>query len=205
MNTIQLPSSQRLTIAALTCLVLGGAVFGLGYRQGHRAVLLTANHQALIRADQTIPHPAIPANATPEMKEFLQNQATLADKMEQLREQAPNGTLSPQVFAQFRQENATLLARQSQLSQVIAQQQNKNTPTAPPLQIPPKASPQLTAYLTLRDQLMRDEIAFMDQHKNDALAARQAAMQEWHKQNAPRFQQLQQLAQALPQTATVTR
>jgi len=185
MKTLQLPSSQRITIAALACLILGGGLLGLGYWQGHRALTSGWFHSGNGNnpAAKASP-PAIPANASPEMKEFLQNQGTLADKMELVRSESPSGTLSPQVFAQFRQQNAALLARQSQLSQVIAQQQNKNnTLTAPPLQIPPKASSQLTAYLTLRDQLMRDEIAYMNQHKNDALAARQAAMQQWHKQN----------------------
>lgn len=114
MSTIQLPTPQRITIAALTCLILGGAVFGLGYWQGHRATTSGWSHSGNGTNLAAKPSPpAIPANATPEMKEFLQNQATLADKMELLREQSPNGTLSPQAFAQFRQQNAAWLARQS--------------------------------------------------------------------------------------------
>jgi hypothetical protein len=194
----------RTLILVPACLVVAGALFGLGYWQGHRALTSGyGNNPHRFGTAATASHPAIPANASPEMKEFLQNQATLADKMELLRSQGPNGTLNPQMFAQFRQQNADLLARQSQLAKIIAQQQTKNTLSAPPpLQIPPKASPQLAAYLKLRDQIMRDQIAFMNQHKTDDLATRQAAMQKWRQENATRLQQLQQLTQALTQAAT---
>jgi hypothetical protein len=199
----------RTWILAPACLVVAGALFGLGYWQGHRALTSQrinpgyGNNPARFSAAAAVSHPAIPANASPEMKEFLQNQATLADKMELLRSQGPNGTLNPQMFVQFRQQNADLLARQSQLAQIIAQQQAKNTLSAPPpLQIPPNASPKLQTYLKLRDQIMRDQIAFMNQHKTDDLASRQAAMQKWRQENATRLQQLQQLTQALSPTAT---
>jgi hypothetical protein len=149
--------------------------------------------------------PSVPANASPEMKEFLQNRATLMQKMAELRQQNPgtNGAPDPKFFAQFQQENAALLQRQKELSQIIGQQQAQNPlPEPPPLQIPPNASPQLKTYLTDRDQLMRDQIAFMNQHRTDEPTARQAAMQQWRQQNAPRFQQLQQEAQAVAKTTT---
>jgi len=121
----------------------------------------------------------VPANASPEMKEFMQNRATLMQKMAELRQRNPstNGAPDPKIFAQFQQENADLLKRQKELSQIIGQQQAKNPiPAPPPLQIPPNASPQLQAYLTARDQLMRDQIAFMNQHRTDDPATRQAAI-----------------------------
>ena len=56
-----------------------------------------------------------------------------------------------------------------------------------------------SGYLTDRDQ-----IAFMNQHRTDEPAAWQAAMQQWRRQNAARFQQLQQEAQAMAQPPSLT-
>ena len=139
------------------------------------------------------PAPAvtIPANATPEMTEFLQNRTILAAKMAQIN------SGDPQALTQFQQQNAALLQRQTQLTQTIAQQQASNTlPTPPALQIPPNAFPQLQAFLTAQDLLKRDEITFMNQHLNDTPATQLAAIQQWHQQTASRRLQLQQLAQA---------
>jgi len=219
-------SDIKILIGALLCLVLGGALFGSGYWLGQRTLLpqltkledevasssrppgnpwsgANATHPQSSFMPQTGPN--LPANASPEMKEFMANRATLMQKMAQLRQQNPstNGVPDPKIFAQFQQENATLLQRQKELSQVISEQQAKNPiPTPPPLQIPSNATPQAAAYLTARDQLMRDQIAFMNQHRTDDPAARQAAMQQWRQQNAPRFQQLQQDAQALAQNTS---
>ena len=145
----------------------------------------------------------LPANATPEMKEFLENRTTLMQKMDELRQANP--TDAQGVMQQFREQNKALLDRQQQLAQIISQQQAKNPlPEPPPLQIPPNASPQMKTYLTARDQLMRDQIAFMNQHRTDDPAARQAAMQQWRQQNAARFQRLQQQSQTLAQTTPTT-
>jgi hypothetical protein len=216
----------KLWIAALACLVLGGALFGSGYWLGQRSLqsqlkTLTAEVANAHRLPGNIwpganamhppmpftPGANIPANASPELKEFLQNRQTLMQKMAELRQQNPsaNGAPDPKLFAEFQEQNAALLQRQKELSQIIGQQLAKNPiPTPPPLQIPPNASPQLQAYLTARDQLMRDQIAFMNQHRTDDPATRQAAMQQWRQQNATRFQQLQQQAQAMAQTPSPT-
>jgi len=219
MILLKAQSAWRILIVALACLVLGGALFGLGYWQGERAMRKQVNALATRGINpgpgnnfaRFGPRPGmpfvsqanIPANASPEMKEFLQNRQTLMEKMAELRQQNPNGAPNPQLFAEFRQQNADLFKRQSQLAQIIGQQQARNPlPEPPPLQIPPNASPQLKAYLTARDQLMRDQVAFMNQHRTDAPAARQSAMQQWRQENATRFQQLQQLAQAMAQAAS---
>jgi len=230
----------RMFLVALTCLVLGGALFALGYWQGQRSMqqkidaALAAQKVASARENnfarfapgQPMPplssmarsypgqamspmvRPTLPPNATPEMKEFYQNRTTLMEKMAELRKQNPNNTNGPpdqSIIAQFQQENAALLARQRELAQVIGQQQAKNPmPEPPPLQIPPNASPQMKDYLTARDQLMRDQIAFMNQHRTDESSARQAAMEQWRQQNTARFQQLQQQSQALAQNSQPT-
>lgn len=217
----------RLWLVALACLVLGGALFGSGYWLGQRSLQSQLKTLTAQVADLSLSHPPgnpwpganamrppmpqgyLPPNATPEMKEFMQNRQTLMQKMAELRQQNPNqnpnGAPDPKLFAEFQQQNAALLQRQQELSQIIGRQQAKNPiPTPPPLQIPPNASPQLKTYLTDRDQLMRDQIAFMNQHRTDEPAARQAAMQQWRQQNTARFQQLQQESQALAQTTSPT-
>ena len=203
MGPIKNISGFKASIVVLTSLVLGGGLFGLGFWQGTLHLKKTPE-QAIALAKsgprQMVPPANIPPNASPEMKEFLENQTVLAQKMDQLRGPGANGVISPQSFAQFHEQNADLLKRQNQLAQIIGQQQQAKS-TLPPLQIPPKATPQLQAYLKARDQLMRDQIAFMNKHSTDNLAAKEAAMQQWRQQNASRFQQLQQLTQGLGKTA----
>lgn len=138
-------------------------------------------------------------NATPELTEFLQNRATLATKMAAL------DLSDPQAIAQFQQDNAALITRQSQLAQTIGQQQSSTpAPIPPPLQIPPNASPQMQAYLTTRDQLLRSQVAVMNQHLTDAPATQQAVMQQWQQQNATLIQQYQQQAQTISQQQPAT-
>jgi len=204
-------------IGVLTCLLLGVLLFGSGYWLGQRSVRSQMKNLVGQRlypsgspwaqnngGNPLLPPGAagsrIPPNATPELKEFLENRATLTQKMGALRQANPTG--GQNVMQQFREQNKDLLARQQQLAQILSQQQARNPlPEPPPLQIPPNATPQMRDYLTARDQLMRDQVAFMNQHRTDEPAARQAAMQQWRQQNATRFQQLQQQAQGLAQTA----
>jgi len=214
-------SNLRVLSVVLACLVVGGALFGSGYWLGQRTLQPQLKTMAAQPVNPSRPpgnpwaganaaHPMpfmpganIPANATPEMKEFMQNRQMLLEKMTQLRQQNPstNGAPDPKLFAQFQQENADLLKRQKELSQIVSEQQARNPiPTPPPLQLPPNASAQQKTYLIARDQLARDQIAFINQHRTDDPAARQVAMQQWRQQNVTRFQQLQQMAQAMAQT-----
>ena len=188
------------------CLILGWLV----YPQG------SPSKTALISSDQpkskdskhaltpVAPelNPAIPPHASPEMKEFLKNGATLANNMADLRAQLANAPVDKQtVMETFQKQNRALLDRQTQLAKVIAQQhQAQPLPEPPPLRLPPNASPQLQAYLTARDQLMREQMAMMNQYRTADPQARQTAMQQWRQQNANRFAQLQQLAQSLSPT-----
>lgn len=72
----------------------------------------------------------------------------------------------------------------------------------PPPQPPSSVSPQLKDYLLAHDQLIRDEVAFMNQHQSDDPEVRQKALKQWQQQNAPRFQQLQLQSHALRQNAS---
>ena len=167
----------------------------------------------------TVQPPTAPLNASAEMQEFLQNRATLVNSFAQLHNQAlatgtaastsgsasQTSTVPPSVddavTQQWQQQNAALLARQKQLAPVIANQEAQKTVLAPPpLVLPPNASSQLQAYLTARDQLMRDEIQLSNQYRLSDPSVRNAALQQWQQVNASRFAQLKQLAQALSQT-----
>jgi len=211
LKTIQQKIGSR-GLWVIGCLVVGGLLFGSGYWSGRRALpqgtpasagiasskpwysSMTPNFE---RSGSTSTNPA---TVTPEMKEFSDNRATLNAKMAELRS---HGDVTPQAVAEFQKQNADLLTRQRELGKIISQQNAKNPiPTPPPLQIPPNASPQMKTFLTERDQLMRDQIAFMNLHRNDDPAARQAAVQQWRQQNASRFEQVQKDAQDIPQAST---
>jgi hypothetical protein len=207
--------SFRMVIGILACLVGGGVLLGLAYLQRERALPPEMNPQATkeTASEQAPPprppmfQPALPPNATPEMKEFLRNRAIIVEKIEQMHRQNLTGAPNLKAFAQFQQDNAALLQRQRDLTQIISEQQAGNPlPAPPPLQIPSNTSttPQVKAYFTARDQFVRDEAAFMDQHRSDTPEARQAAAEQWRQQNAARLQQLQQQAQALTSPAPAT-
>jgi hypothetical protein len=189
-------------------LLLALGIFALGYwtgaRPGHPPKQEEATSQSVANAEpdsSSVPAPVIPANATPELKEFLQARAVLAQKMEDLRKQNPNVSPTAQQLAQFQLDNAALVKRQNELAQIMATQQSSAPmPIPPPLRMPPNASPQLKAFLTARDQLMRDDIAFTNQHLKDDPAAKEAALRQWQTQMAAQHQKLNQLAQALSET-----
>jgi len=80
-------SNLRVLSVVLACLVVGGALFGSGYWLGQRSLqsqLKTLANQAVnptrppmnpwagVNAAHPMPGANIPANATPEMKEFMQ-------------------------------------------------------------------------------------------------------------------------------------
>jgi len=196
-------------IGALGCFVLAGISFLMGYWRGEEVsrndkttavVKVTSAFQA--HPISPVPSANIPADATPEMREFLQNRVTLANNMAQLHNQnlkaGNNGALGSSEMAHFQQQNADLLKRQSELAQIIAQQQAQKPLTEPPpLKIPPNATPQLQAFLTTRDKLMRGQITMMNQNRTADPKTRQEAMQQWQKDNAGLIEQMKQEAQAL--------
>jgi hypothetical protein len=211
-------SGWKISLVVLTCLVVGMGLFSWGYWQGQqtlrpasRALALNGNSNAnLAQANSgsgqitgPLPQAHAPLNASPEMKEFLENREKLgkafSDFHSQLASEKPPGFFRD-AMQQFRKQNKALIDRQALLAQLISQQQVGNPVTAlPPLQIPPSASPEMKTYLTARDRLMRDQMAMLSKHRTDDPAVRQVAMQQWRQQNANRFQQLQQQAQALAQ------
>jgi hypothetical protein len=210
MNKSRTQFPLRAAFVTLVCavLIVGFSIWSHYHKSSQSTAGQTgANGEKIARSGVVqgtpfAPHTNIPSEASPEMKEFLQNRIVLEGKMAQLRQGSSHG-LSPEALAKFRQENANLLTRQSQLAQIIAREQiQRPLIMPPPLQIPPNASPQLQAYLRAEDGLTRDRIMFLNQHRNDDLTTRQAAMQKWRQQNESRYQQLEQMAQALAQNTT---
>ena len=210
----------------LICLFLGAGLFSLGYWTGQRsqaAPLKTARAQDKPGLDQggKGTHPVSlapnssgslgnsngtpPANASPEMKEFLQNRATLAGNMAKLRGPGPETATSPSgataldtqnIARQFREQNKELLDRQAELSRTLAQQSSRNPMTLPPpLRMPPNATPEMQAYLTARDKIMRSQMEVMNNNRTADPQVRAVAMRQWQKENEAQIQQLQELRQ----------
>ena len=101
----------------------------------------------------------------------------------------------------YTQQNGPELQAQSQRFQTVAAQvpaQPLSMP--PPLVIPANVSPALKTFLTQKDQLMREQIQLWNQYATASPAVRNAAIQQWQQQNAPRLNQLKQQAQNLVST-----
>ncbi len=169
-----------------------------------RQVMEMAANSAL-QPMATVSQPTIPANASQMLKDFLTTQAALANARAQIHNQLLSAMPSEVSDAQlgqmqqteaqlFQQQEGATLQLQTQRAQALASASAQQPiPLPPPLSIPANASPQLAAFLTARDQLMRDRITVFNQYATATPAIRQAALQEWEQQNAAQVQQLQQL------------
>jgi hypothetical protein len=185
--------------------------------QQQRAEVIAA--VSTLKPMQTNNQPNIPANASQTLKDFLTTQAALANARAQIHNQMVQQTtasgqsvtlaqisqMEQQQTQIFQQQHAADLQLQAQRLQTLANESAQMPVQTPPLlHIPPNASPQLQAFLTTQNQLMQERIQLQNQYANAAPSVREAAMEQWHQQNAPRFQQLQQLAQNLSQASTPT-
>jgi len=174
------------------------------------------SNASALRLRSTNLQPHIPANASPAMKDFLTAQASLANARAQIHNQLvqamPANATSEQVSKMqqqerqiFRQQHGADLQTQQQRDQALAADSPPAArPVPPPLHIPADASPQLAAFLTTRDQVMRSKIQLQNQYASAAPAARQAAMKQWRQQNAHLLLQMQQQAKTLAQESTTT-
>ena len=165
-----------------------------------------------LRLGPTIAQPNLPAGASQTLSDFLTTQAALVNARAQIHNQiVQQATTSGQslTLAQvsqmeqqqeqlFQQQHDSDLQLQVQRAQTLASVSAQNAVPVPgPSVVPPNATPQMVAYLTVRDQLAHDEAQFRNQFVTATPAVRDAAIQQWHQQNLARFQQLQQLAQNL--------
>ncbi len=158
--------------------------------------------------------PNIPVNTSQTMKDFLTTQVALANARAQIHNQllyampaeVSGGQISQMELSEiqlFQQQHANDLQVQQQRAQPIsldAAQQPMLLPPSP--RLPNDASPQLTAFLFAKNQLLRDEMTVFNQYTTATPEARNAALQQWREQNASRFQQLQSMAQQLPTTTS---
>ena len=105
------------------------------------------------------------------------------------------------VEADFQAQNAAAIKAQAKRASLLAAQAaSQPLPTPPTLVIPAGASPQMQAFLILRDQMMRGYVALWNQYLNADPSVRDQAMEQWRQQNAASFQALQQMAQQLAQS-----
>ena len=181
--------------------------------QQQRAQDLAAT--AALQPQPVVDQPNIPPGASPTLKDFLTTQAVLAKARAQIHNQLLDSLPEEVSDAQldqmqqseatlFRQQHAADLQLQQQRAQALAEESARQPmPVPPPLVIPPGTSQQLTAFLTAKDQLMRDQISFSNQYTSATPQVRSAALQQWREQNAGRFQQVQALAQGLSQTGSI--
>ena len=169
-----------------------------------------------LQVTQTNLQANIPANASPTLTAFLTTQTALANARAQIHNQLvqamPSNASAAQVnqmqqqeMQTFQQQHAGDLQLQAQRAQTLANE-SAQTPLSvlPPLVIPADATPQMAAFLTTRDQLMRARRQFHNQYATADPATRQAAMQRWCQQNAALIQQMQQQAQSLSQANSTT-
>lgn len=156
----------------------------------------------------TIEQVDIPANASGTLKDFLTTQAGLANGCtlihNQLLQAKSSGASQVEVDLMrqrasqtFQQQHAEDLKLQSQRAQALAAEAASHLQAPGPAVIPPNATPQLKAYLIAQDVLARDQVQFRNQYLTADPSAKEAAMREWHKQNASRIKQLRELAQGL--------
>lgn len=155
------------------------------------------------------PGPNIPPNASPTLRDFLTTRSELAGNNAKIHNQLLNALpqeVTEDQIEEMRKNEALLISRQNegtlQLQARRAQQLAEETarqqvPLPPPLVIPPGSTPQTQAFLTLRDQLLREQIQLHNQNTKATSSVGEAALRQWQERNAARFQQLQQLAISL--------
>ena len=134
--------------------------------------------------------------------------ATLFNSWAQLHNQQlqSSGTVNDsQVAVAFQQQDAAALQTQAQRAQVVAAESDQQVQAVPPPVVMPKgATAQMQSFFTLRDKLRRDLIQLHNQNTSSTPAVRQAALQQWLRQNAGRVQQLRQQARKLSATSSTS-
>jgi hypothetical protein len=186
------------------------------WQQQNSTALAKQQQLALNLADEAavqplppVSAPNIPTGASPALATLITAQVTLANSRSQIHNQLLNALpldVSDAQISQmeqneeqvFQQQNAaTIQARQQAAQELGAESAQQPIPLPPPLIIPPNATSQLKALLTLQDQLTRAQIQLHNQNLSLSPAAQGAALLQWQQQNASSFQQLHQLAQSL--------
>ena len=165
--------------------------------------------EAAVEPKEMPPVPVIPVSASPTLVAFLTTQRALVQAQVQIHNQLLNalpdevslaqiGQMQQSEGQQLQQQHASDLQAQQRRAQTLTDEAAQQPlPVPPPLVMPPGASANLSALLTLRDQLMRARVALWNQNLGATAEAQDAALEQWQEQNAARFQQMQQLAQAV--------
>ena len=165
--------------------------------------------ESAVESVPVVASPKIPANASPTLKNFLVTQTVLLNARAQIHNQLlqamPSDVTEEQIAQMqqkedqlFQQQHGEELQAQTQRAQILTQESRGTPlPVPGPTPIPPNATPQLAAFLTLSDQLMREEMQLHNQYLTATSTVRDAALEQWRQQNAARFEQMQTLAQSM--------
>jgi hypothetical protein len=141
----------------------------------------------------------IPANASPELEEFLVEKARMYNERTRLENRL--GRSSPeaaQAVREWETGNRERFAAQNERARAVAAQtSDKSIPIPLAPAIPRAASPELRAFITERHTLLRERAEALEQVKRLDPAARQQALAAWEQQNSTRFQELSQKARAI--------
>lgn len=147
-----------------------------------------------------------PAGASQTVKDFLVAKSNLSNLRAQIYNQQLQSTgevNDSQVEATFCTQNAGAVMQQVDRAQSLTREfTNRQNTMPPPLSLPANASPDLIAFLRLRDQVLRERIKIIKQHAADSSEVSSAALQQWDQQNRTRLQQMQQQAQVLANAQT---
>ena len=196
-----------------------------GWQQQNAAAFAAQQQRAQIigmvsdlRSADLMQQPPVPPNASQTVRDYLAAQVTLNNARAQIHNQLIQSVagqsltsdqltqLQQQEMQLFQQQYGQQLQLQAQRAQTLADESVQTLlPVPGPTILPPNATPQLAAYLALRDQLMQEQVQLRNQYLATDPEVRDAAMVQWRQQNATRFQQLQQLAQsAFPANSTTS-
>lgn len=152
---------------------------------------------------------AIPDGASQELVDLLVTGANLYNSFVEIHNELISdptaSTTDPDTLAQtevtlFQQQNGADLADQAgQVKVVTSQEAKKPLPVPQPFTVPAGTDAELAAFLTIKNQIERQDILLHNQYCAGATARVDAAILQWQNQHPALFQQMTQMAQDLAQ------
>lgn len=204
-SALQIYQQEQLSLAqSLHALVAQGATSQQirAWQIQNNSRLRAQRERAVVMGTASASHPlpfiteiTIPAGTPLQMEQILRNRATLANNFAQIHNQnlGTNSAGGTTDLSQFQQQNGELI--QSQAAQIHSFQPNlAPLSISRPLTFPANVTPPMRAYLTLRDQLIKEQMASWNKSPTLDANARGAAMLQWQQAHAADLKKLQQLA-----------
>ncbi len=154
----------------------------------------------------------IPEDAASEMEDFLVGRANLQNLyaevhndliLQNSQAMTPESAAILEITQQeiFVQQNALALQKQTTLAIKLGDEASHETwDMPPPLTFPRDATPQIIAYLTVRNEIEQGQVAVHNRFCAGSQAQLETAVAQWNEQHADLLRKGNQLAQALAQT-----